>query len=571
MNGLLLLIVAIVFFGLGYRYYGAFLERLFGLDASRPTPAHTLRDDVDYVPSKPFILFGHHFASIAGAGPIVGPILAAYFGWGPVVIWLLFGCVFIGAMHDMAAMALSVRNKGRSIASVIEQYVGYVGRQLFLIFCAASLILVVAIFAGFVADGFVAAPGVATASLLFILIAPVFGVLVYKKGVSILKASLVFVPLVFFFVWLGTLIPLDLVDLFGLSVPQTRGVWIAVLMIYATCASVLPVWTLLQPRDYLNSYLLYAMLVFGLVGIAVYRPELRLPAFEGVLAADFKGKGTSIFPFLFITIACGACSGFHALVSSGTSSKQIDKETHIRPVAYGSMLVEGVLGIVSLIAVAYLTKDAIVGKMAAGASAPVLFAQGLAEFGTKLGIGRDIGTAFVSLSVSAFLLTTLDTATRLARFTVQELFEPARQDALGSASPAQNPVAKKSIGVQVFSNMYVATILCVLLSAWLAMGEGLRIWPVFGASNQLLAALTLLVASLWLIRRKAKPLVALIPMAIMLAVSGTGLYQLAAREFALGKNMTLGAICVLLLVLAVALAIISGISLFKGYSDSERI
>ena len=569
MNGLLLLIVAIVFYGLGYRYYGAFLERLFGLDKSRPTPAHTMRDDVDYVPSKPFILFGHHFASIAGAGPIVGPILAAYFGWGPVVLWLLFGCVFIGAMHDMAAMMLSVRNKGHSIASVIEQYVGYAGRQLFLAFCAASLILVVAVFAGFVADGFVAAPGVATSSILFILIAPIFGILVYKKGVPILKASLIFVPLVFFFVWLGTIIPLDIERGFDLSATQTRSIWIAVLMVYAALASVLPVWTLLQPRDYLNSYLLYAMLLFGLIGIAVYRPELKLPAFEGFLATDFKGVGTGIFPFLFITVACGACSGFHSLVASGTSSKQIDREEHIRPVAYGGMLVEGVLGIVSVIAVGYLAKDVIAAKMAAGISAPVLFAQGLAEFGTRFGVSRQIGTAFISLSVSAFLLTTLDTATRLARFTVQELFEPARA-VLVASSRKQNSVTKPRPIARVLSNMYVATAACVLLSAWLAMGEGSQIWPIFGAANQLLAALTLLVASLWLIRRKAKPLIALIPMAIMLAVSGTGLYQLAAREFASGKNLTLGALCVLLLVLAVALMVISGLSLFKGYSNSER-
>ncbi len=570
MNGLLLLIVAIVFYGLGYRYYGAFLERLFGLDKSRPTPAHTMRDNVDYVPSKPFILFGHHFSSIAGAGPIVGPILAAYFGWGPVVLWLLFGCVFIGAMHDMAAMMLSVRNKGRSIASVIEQYVGYAGRQLFLVFCAASLILVVAVFAGFVADGFVAAPGVATSSIFFILIAPIFGVLVYKKGVSIVKASLIFVPLVFFFVWLGTIIPLDIETLFGFSKSQTRSIWIALLMVYAALASVLPVWTLLQPRDYLNSYLLYAMLVFGLVGIVVYRPELQLPAFEGVLAADFKGTGTGIFPFLFITVACGACSGFHSLVASGTSSKQIDREEHIRPVAYGGMLVEGILGIVSLIAVGYLAKDVIATMMAAGISAPVLFAQGLAEFGTRLGVNRQLGTAFISLSVSAFLLTTLDTATRLARFTVQELFEPARA-ALRVSAQEPNPVVKSGPIARVLSNMYVATAACVLLSAWLAMGEGSRIWPIFGASNQLLAALTLLVASLWLIRRKTKPIIALVPMAIMLAVSGTGLYQLAAREFTSGKNVTLGVLCVLLLLLAVALMVISGLSLFKGYSSSERI
>jgi len=561
MSGLLLLVAALVIYGLGYRFYGGFLSRLFGIDASRPTPAHVQRDDVDYAPARPLVLFGHHFASIAGAGPIVGPVLGAYFGWGPVVLWLLFGCIFIGAMHDMVAMTLSVRNRGQSIASVIEHYVGYAGRQLFLAFCLASLVLVVAVFAGMVVSSFVASPGVATSSILFIALAPIFGFLVYRRGVPLLKASLVFVPLVFVFVWLGTVIPLDLERLFGWKPASVKLIWLTVLMIYAAVASVLPVWTLLQPRDYLNSYLLYAMLFFGICGIVFYRPEIQLSAFEGVVATDFLGHGTHIFPFLFITVACGACSGFHSLVASGTSSKQLDRENHILPVAYGAMLVEGILGIVAVIAVGYLSKSAISAKMASGMSAPLLFAEGLAEFGTKLGLHREIGAAFVSLSVSAFLLTTLDTATRLARFTLQELFEPAlRVESDGVRAPRCVPGLIR----RVCSNKMVATGICVLLGAWLATGEGARIWPVFGASNQLLAALTLLVASLWLIRRRVNPWIAILPMCMMLAVSGTGLYQLALREGSVDGNRVLLTVCVLLLVMAVALLVISGVSLIKG-------
>ena len=561
MNGLLLLIVVIVIYAAAYALYGRFLEKLFGLNKLRLTPAHTKRDGVDFVPTNPFVLFGHHFSSIAGAGPIVGPVLAAYFGWAPVVLWLLFGCVFVGAFHDMAAMSLSVRNNGRSIASVIEQFTGYAGRQLFLVFCFAALALVVAIFAGMVADGFVAAPAVATSSILFVAIAPIFGYLVYRKGVSLLKASLVAVPLCFFFVWLGTAAPLDLQAVFGLSSGGARVAWLAALMLYAACASVLPVWSLLQPRDYLSSYLLYAMILFGALGVVVFNPPMTLPAFVGFSAPDFGGAAQGIFPFLFITIACGACSGFHSLVASGTSSKQVDNELHIRPIAYGGMLVEGVLGTIALVAVGWMSKEAISAKMAEGMSAPALFAHGLAEFGVKLGIPAEVGAAFVSLAISAFLLTTLDTATRLARFTFQELLAPA--PAKPEAAAAGGAAVRRQFAiVRIISGKYVATAICVLLSSWLAMGEGARIWPVFGASNQLLAALTLLVAALWLTGNKRRSVYAVVPMFVMLAVSGCGLAQLALRESRSDGNPTLAVVCVVLLILAAVLLLLSLRALF---------
>lgn len=549
MNGAMILGFAILFYLVAYFVYGAFLSKLFGLDSKRPTPAHTMADGVDYVPSKPFILFGHHFASIAGAGPIVGPIAASYFGWGAVLIWLLFGCVFIGAMHDLGAMVLSIRNKGRSIASVIENFTGYRGRVLFLSFCWATLILVVAVFAKMIAKGFMATPSVATSSLLFIGVAPLFGWLVYRRGVSILLASCIFVPLVFFFVWLGTIIPLDLAPLFG---DNTETVWLVVLMAYAAAASMLPVWLLLQPRDYLNSYLLYAMLAFGVIGVFVASPSVELPAFAGTFASPAAGKSAvCFFPFLFVTIACGACSGFHSLVASGTTAKQLDKETDARTVGYGGMLLEGVLGVVALVAVACFT--------GAKTGPQERFAEGLAHFGVNLGIPEQIGFAFVSLAVSAFLLTTLDTSTRLARFCWQELVAPP-------ASRQQTPASSPSPFRRFVAHPVAATLMTVVLVILLCRsGSDSELWPIFGSANQLVAALTLLVISLWLVSRKVNPLVSVIPMVAMLAVSITALVQLATAQFgSAGGKTPLGIACILLLLLAVVLVVMGSLSVFNA-------
>lgn len=572
MNAFYLLFGSIFIYGLAYLLYGGFLKRLFGLDPQRPTPAHALRDDIDYAPAKAFVLFGHHFASIAGAGPIVGPILAIYFGWVPVILWLLLGCVFIGALHDFSAVILSIRNQGRSIASVIENYIGYAGRQLFLIFCWATLVLVVAVFAKLVAAGFMKTPAVATSSLLFIAIAPVFGWLVYHRGLSILKGSILFVPLVFAFIWIGTLIPLDLAQLLGTSPSQTKTIWILILMLYCGLASTLPVWLLLQPRDYLNSYLLYGMLLFGLVGIIAYQPTLQMPAFEGWVATDFLNTQTNLFPFVFITIACGACSGFHSLVASGTTAKQLNREQDALPVCYGGMLLEGVLGVIAMIAVAYLSREQIL-QAGGTADASSLFASGLATFGSCLGIPQKFGAVFVSLSVSAFLLTSLDTATRLARFTLQELCSP-RKASTSACEPIADgvPSQHQSRFARILSMPFVATFLSVILALWLTFGESDRIWPVFGAANQLLASLTLLVASLWLIRhRPLKSLVTLIPMFIMLSVSSVGLYQLAVRNFSPQGNTPLAIICVLLLVLAAVLALFSLQSITREIKSRRKV
>ena len=555
MNGAILLIVGIVFFVLAYHFYGRFLEKLFGVDVNRPTPAHTKQDNIDYIPTRPSILFGHHFASIAGAGPIVGPVLAAYLGWAPVVLWILLGCVFIGAMHDFSALFVSVRNEGKSIGSVIEKYLGYSGRQIFLSFCWAALILVIAIFALLVAKTFVLSPSVATASLLFIIMAPVFGYLVYRKGMSIIVGSFIFVPLLFLFVWVGTVYPLDIVKIFNLQPEIAKKIWIGILLVYVFVASVMPVWLLLQPRDYLNSYLLYVMLLVGVIGVFVAAPHFVMPAFTGWSTTKPGGGIGHLFPVLYVTVACGACSGFHSLVASGTTSKQLNNEKHIRTIGYGAMLVEGILALVALTTVAILSKDVYISKLAS-VSPITLFATGLSSFTAKLGIAQSIGLTFAALAISAFMLTTLDTATRLARFTWQELFLPS----------SKNQTSEKKYGV--LSHPLLATTISVFLAGYMAFsGNAMEIWPVFGASNQMLAALTLLVITLMLVRRKTNFWIALIPMLFMGIITIWALFNLVKINY--NKNLVLLIATIFLLIMALTLAVKSVLSLLPQNRISD--
>jgi len=569
MNGALLLVVSFVLFGLAYHFYGRFIERLLGVDPSRPTPAHTHKDGIDYVPTHPAILFGHHFASIAGAGPIVGPVLAAQYGWVAVVLWVVIGCIFIGSIHDLVAMFLSIRHQGRSIGTVIESLMGFQGRQLFLFFCWFTLILVVAEFTRIVAETFVDMPPVATASLLFIVLAVGFGKMVYKGGVNIAVASFIFVPLTFACVYFGTLIPLDLSSLFGCDKAAAKEIWVLVLLVYCFAASVLPVWLLLQPRDYLNSYLLYAMMLLGFVGIFVAAPDIKLDAFTGWQALNpVSGVKDPLLPLLFVTVACGACSGFHALVATGTTAKQVDKESHMRPVAYGGMLIEGALAIIALIAVGWMTQTEYSEAMKTQ-GAVKLFASGVAGFTDKLGLPHNAGIVFISLALAAFLMTTLDTATRLARFTWQELFLP--REKAGSEQPSE--LAKSTLNL-LFANRYTATLLAVLASGWLLLGGGSKsIWPIFASSSQLLAALTLLGASLWLLRHKRPAVIVLLPMIFMILTSGAAVITIFMRSlkiwqtvgFKAGGVMTVtSAILIIMSVTLVALGVVSFRKTAKG-------
>ena len=543
MNGAVLLIGSFAYFLIGYFLYGGMLKRRFGVDNSQKTPAVTLRDDVDFCPTNPMVLFGHHFASIAGAGPIVGPVLAALLGWLPALLWILIGCVFIGAMHDFAALFLSIRNQGRSIAFVIQKEIGYWGRQLFLFFCLAALVLVVTVFTTMVADGFLANPAVASSSIAFILMAPIFGIITNRRVLGLLEGSLVFVPLLFFFVWFGTVIPFDLTQYTG-SAATARTIWIWVLLYYAFIASTLPVWILLQPRDYLNSYLLYVMMLLGIVAIVGVHPSIQLAPID----LSKVSAVPNLFPLLFVTIACGACSGFHALVASGTTSKQIAKENHSLPIAYGGMLLEGLLAVIALISVAYLGTDQLRSLLTGPEKVPaqIAFAKGLAHFAAGIGISETLAFNFFSLAISAFILTSLDTATRLARFVWQELVLPQKE------TPVQE---KAPVAQTVLSNRWTATIIIIALSALLCFsGAGAQVWPVFGAANQLLAALTLLCVTLWLIRKKYPYLFALLPCFFMMIISIWALVCLIMQNA--GKSIALVSISVLLLLLALILVIL---------------
>ena len=558
MNGILLLLGTTALFAAAYFLYGRLIERVLGVDPSRKTPAFERGDGVDYVPAHPAVLFGHHFASIAGAGPIVGPIAAAYFGWGAVVAWVVLGCIFIGAVHDMVSLWLSVRHEGRSIASVIETVLGRPGKLLFLLFCWSTLVLVCAEFTRQVALTFVRSPEVATASLLFIALAVVFGVATNRFKVPLLPATAVFVPVMFACIWVGTKGPLDLVARLGLSATGAQTAWTLVLLAYCFLASTLPVWLLLQPRDYLNSYLLYAMMALGFLGVFAAAPAVNLDAFVGWHAPNAKGAPMPLFPFLFITIACGACSGFHSLVASGTTAKQLASERHVRPVAYGGMLLEGVLAILSLLAVGTFAQPDLLAKLGTE-SAVGLFAGGLASFCARLGIPEKSGAIFMSLAVSAFLMTSVDTATRLARFTWQELFTGA-QGRTRPPNPFTSPI----------SNMYVATGLVVALVALLLLGNpeaAKNLWNVFASANQLLAGLTLFTASLWLYKNRKAWWITLFPMLFMLAVSSAGLWLLCTGSWKAG-NPTLGVVTAVLLALAAVLVLLAVVRF--GQARSER-
>jgi carbon starvation protein len=557
MSGSLLLLITIVYFTGFYFLYGKFLTKVFGIDTTRPTPAQTMKDGIDYAPTRPAVLFGHHFASIAGAGPILGPIFAAELGWIPALLWIFVGCIFIGGLHDFAALFLSVRNEGKSISYVIEKLLGYTGRIIFSIFCWSALVLVVAMFGLMIAEIFIATPSAATASLIFILLAPIYGFFVNRGILSVLTASLIFVPLTFFTVYIGIMFPADLSVIgshlgIALDHEQCRLIWLTVLGIYVFIASVTPVQWLLQPRDFLNSFLLYAMLILGFLGILFYNPEIAQDGYYGLTVHLPSGMEKNVIPTLFIVIACGACSGFHSLVASGTTSKQVANEGNIRLIGYGGMLLEGVLGVISLITVIYLSGT----DFTTAVSKPQLaFAKGIANFSSSLGLSTATIEPFISLVLAAFMMTTLDTATRLGRFVWQEILS-------GHSEQTSANTGKKPSGIRAFlGNSYVASVTIVILAVFLcASGQAGAIWPVFGASNQLLAALTLLGISLYLLKKKSHSYIAFIPMIFMTVMSCWGLGSMMLNPKTSG---ILVFICALLLLLTLVLIVLAFISVVK--------
>ncbi|MFM7628680.1 MAG: carbon starvation protein A [Algoriphagus sp.] len=531
---LLLLISAIVLI-LAYRFYGKFVYTKFGLSDARKAPSHTLRDGIDYEPSKPIVVLGHHFASIAGAGPIVGPIIAVTFGWIPAVIWILLGGIFFGAVHDLGSMAASLRTEGKSIGVIIRNQIGVKGKQLFILFSFSTLILVIGVFSDIIAKTFVANPGVASASILFIFLAVAFGYLnrfVGHRNIAFVIITVIGVILMYYFVYLGTQLPVTL----------DYTWWVGGLLAYAFLASVTPVSLLLQPRDYLNSYLLYGMMIAAVAGVVVADPNIEMST-EVQVSNESLGY---VFPVLFVTIACGAISGFHALVASGTTSKQLDKESDAKMVGFGGMLIESFLAIISVGAVVILDRSEYLSRI--NVEGPVaLFSTGLGGMISSLGISEPFAIGFVALTVSAFALTTLDTCTRLARFTLQEYFEDMPH-------PAAKVMAK---------NRYLSTTIVVLLSILLlASGEFSKLWPIFGSANQLLAALALLTIGVWLIKNKISATFVTIPMFFMFTVTLASLGLFAWKNFQ-DKGYVLAVIASLLFILAIALIVLAIRSLKK--------
>ncbi|WP_304507486.1 carbon starvation CstA family protein [Anaerotignum sp.] len=543
MNSLVILLIGIIVLFVGYLTYGSWLAKQWGVDPTKETPAHTETDGLDYVPAKAPVLMGHHFASIAGAGPINGPILAAIFGWLPVLLWILIGGIFFGAVQDFSSIFASIRHKGKSIGHVIEQNIGPKAKILFLIFAYLTLLLVVAAFAsivvgtfnGFTPDGqLIPANGsTATISVLFIIVAIIFGALVYRKNAPLSVATIIGVIAIIACIAIGLNFPIYL----------SAKAWLLIILAYIFVASVTPVWILLQPRDYLNSFLLYGMMIAAVIGIIGSHPTMNLPAFTGFTGAN---DNSHLFPMLFITVACGAISGFHSLVGSGTTSKQLDSEKDAKVIGYGGMLIECALAVIALICVGILFTD---GAMPEGTPTQV-FATGIATMIASIGLesSYNIAYAIIILAVSAFCLTSLDTATRLARYMFQEFFIPEGTD------PKTLTGFKK-----LCANPYFATLVTVVIGGLMANGGYAKIWPLFGSANQLLAALALLAAAAWLGNIGKNNKMFLFPMVFMLVATISALILTLIKNikaFSAGTaSMSAEGLQIAFIILLIALAI----------------
>jgi carbon starvation protein len=554
-----------VFFGgvvlliLGYVFYGRVVSRWIGVDETSPTPAHSLRDDVDYVPTAVPVLFGHHFSSIAGAAPIVGPIVAAmWFGWLPAVVWIVLGAVFIGGVHDYSTLMASIRHGGRSIGEVCRDYLSPVTYKAFLAFIWLCLVYVLVVFMDLTAATFTAKAGgtdyalggaVATSSLLYIAIALAFGLFLRGKK-SVLAGTLIFVPLVFIAIYVGLKLPFTADILPALFHGDPKYTWCLILLAYCYIASITPVNVLLQPRDYLSSFLLYACLLGGGIGLVVATVSgtvslggTEFPAFLGWYKNAEQQTGF-IFPLLFITIACGAVSGFHCVVASGTTAKQLPTEKAAKPIAFGGMIVEGILALLALATLMILSRDADVLK----GPATGVFATGIGTFLKSLGLPEAAGRNFGLLAVSTFLLTTLDTATRLCRFILEELFALKKKSSRYLSTLATLILPALIVFSKVQNTLADGRVQTI--PAWKA------VWPAFGSTNQLLATLALLVVFMWLAHSGKRKAFVLIPTLLMLGVTLTGLTQLTVNSLMLeGGQKIVGGVCLAILILAVVILV----------------
>lgn len=529
MNGLVIVLIGIVCLGAGYLLYGRWLANKWGLDAKAKTPAFTHEDGEDYVPSSKFTVFSHQFSSIAGAGPVTGPILASVFGWVPVLLWLIVGGLFFGAVQDFGALYASVKNEGKSMGMIIEKYIGKTGRKLFMLFCWLFTLLVIAAFTDMVAGTFVAKgvegmtektanadASAASISMLFIVVAIIFG-LVQK---SIAKAGKKMNEWVKAIVAIVLLVAMFAVGM-ALPIYATKSAWIYIIMAYLFLASVMPMWLLMQPRDYMTTFMLLGMIIGAVLGVVVAHPSMNLNAFNGFTVGSDASK-QMLFPTLFVTIACGAVSGFHSLVSSGTSSKTISNEKDMPMVGYGAMVVESLLGIVALV---------VVGAVAVNGTKPAgtpfaIFSTGVAGFLEKLGVPVHVATVFMTMCVSALALTSLDSVARIGRMSFQELFYGDSTDP-ATMTPVQ----------RVLTNKYFATVITLFFGYLLTLGGYNNVWPLFGSANQLLAAMVLIAIAVFLKTTGRTGWTLYAPMFIMLAVTFTALVQ---KVIALVSNVVNG-------------------------------
>lgn len=506
MSSLIILLAAFIVLISAYFLYGKYLERTWGISSTSRTPAYTLEDGQDYTPTSKFAVFAHQFSSIAGAGPVTGPIIASMFGWLPVFLWIIFGGIFFGAVQDFGALYVSVKNEGKSIGLIVEKYIGKTGKRLFLLFCWLFTLLVIAAFVDIVANtfnGFAVLEGGRTItvlenaaagsiSMLFIIGAIAFGLFIkYMKPTPVVQ-TVVGIVLIIAMIAAGIEFPLYF----------SKNIWILIVFGYLFIASVMPMWLLMQPRDFLCSFFLIGMIVGAVLGIFIAKPTMNLNMFNG-----FTQNGQQLFPVLFITIACGAVSGFHSLVSSGTSSKTIRKEKDMLFVGFGAMMLECLLAVIALIVVGAV---AINGVKPEGTPFQI-FAGSVAGFLELIGIPHTIAICFMTLCVSALALTSVDTVARVGRMSLQELFTTDRKE--------------KAAVEKFFTNKYCATVLTLIGGYALTAGGYQNIWPLFGAANQLLSALVLISLSVFMKTTGRKGGMLYVPMIIMLAITTTSLVQ----------------------------------------------
>ena len=558
MNGLLLLGIASIILIAAYLLYGRYLVKTWGIDPNAKTPAVEREDGVDFVPSSKWEVFAHQFSSIAGAGPVTGPVMAMIWGWLPAFLWIIVGGIFFGAVQDFGALYASVKSKGKSMGQLIEDYIGRKGRRLVFLFAWLFTLLVIAAFAdmvagtfnGFSAEGAQLAPNASAASIsiLYVFVAIAFGLFLRKTKIGGWKQAVLAIVLIVAMLALGIAFPIYL----------DKTSWIYIIFVYIFFASVTPMWLLKQPRDYLTTFLFIAMIAAAVIGVFISNPQISTPAYTG-----FTTTSGYLFPTLFVTIACGAVSGFHSLVSSETSSKQIANEKDMLQVGYGSMLLESLLAVLVIVVVGSLTSLSASGVLDANLSAMALadgatpftkFSVGVTGLVAQLGLPQEWGLCIMTMFVSALALTSLDAVARIGRMSFQEFFEVDRNE---------NP----SGILRFLTNKYTATVITLLGGYLLSLGGYNNIWPLFGSANQLLAAMVLIALSVFLKVTGRKGFMLYVPMTLMLIVTmtslGMSIYNICMKLFVNGGFvfMTDGLqliVAILLVILGLLIAFSSG-------------